>query len=124
LKSANGVSEKHLSDNRVNRPSGSFLDENSVQPVSNGVRVYFSKSVPRERLLVAVPPELKGFIKYTAFVIVELQDPFTVREAKGVILVPKSKDPLPNVVVEFRDAGGKIKATKTGSRGQFKFRRK
>ena len=64
----------------------------------------------------------KGFIKYSAFAIVELQDPFTVREAKGVVLLPNSNDPLPNVLVEFRDAGGRIKATKTDSRGQFKFR--
>ena len=64
----------------------------------------------------------KGFIKYSAFAIVELQDPFTVREAKGVVLFPNRTDPLPNVVVEFRDADGKIKATKTDSRGQFKFR--
>jgi len=63
----------------------------------------------------------KGFIKYSAFAIVELQDPFTVREAKGVVLLPNGNDPLPNVLVEFRDAGGKIKATKTDSRGQFKF---
>jgi hypothetical protein len=64
----------------------------------------------------------KGFLKYSAFAIVELQDPFTVREARGVVLLPNSNDPLPNVLVEFRDAGGRIKATKTDSRGQFKFR--
>jgi hypothetical protein len=64
----------------------------------------------------------KGFTKYSAFAIVELQDPFTVREAKGVVLLPNSNDPLPNVLVEFRDAGGKIKATRTDSRGQFTFR--
>jgi hypothetical protein len=55
----------------------------------------------------------KGFIKYSAFAIVELQDSFTVREAKGVVLFPNSNDSLPNVVVEFRDADGKIRATKT-----------
>jgi|GEM_PF-1931043 hypothetical protein len=64
----------------------------------------------------------KGFVKYSAFSIVELQDPITVREAKGTVLFPRSNDPLPNVLVEFRDAGGKIEATTTNSLGQFKFR--
>ena len=62
-----------------------------------------------------------GFTKYSAFAIVELQDPFTMREAKGVIQYPNSSDPLPNVLVEFRDTSGKIKATKTDSHGQFRF---
>jgi hypothetical protein len=65
----------------------------------------------------------KGFTEYTAFAIVELSDPFTVREAKGVVISPNSNIPLPNVLVEFRDAGGKITGTKTDSRGEFKFRK-
>lgn len=65
---------------------------------------------------------INGFIKYVAFAIVEPQDPFTVHEANGVVLFPNSNDPLPNVLVEFRDASGKIKATKTNSRGQFRLR--
>lgn len=44
-----------------------------------------------------------------------------VREATGVVVLPSSKDPIPNVVVEFRNAEGKIIATKTDSKGRFKF---
>jgi hypothetical protein len=44
-----------------------------------------------------------------------------VREAKGVVLVPYCDDPLPNVLIELRDGAGKFTATKTDSRGQFKF---
>jgi hypothetical protein len=44
-----------------------------------------------------------------------------VREAKGVVLRGKSEDPIPNVLVEFRDTDGKFVATKTDSRGRFQF---
>jgi hypothetical protein len=64
----------------------------------------------------------KGFMACSASMLVILQDPFKVREAKGVVLLPTSKDPIPNVLVEFRDAEGKVIATKTDSRGQFQFR--
>jgi carboxypeptidase family protein len=64
----------------------------------------------------------KGFTKYTAFAIVEREDPFAVREAKGTILRSNSQDPLTNVLVEFRNAGGKILSTKTDSPGQFRLR--
>jgi len=53
---------------------------------------------------------------------VDILQPFIVREVKGVVLVPYCDDPLPNVLIELRDSGGKIRATKTDSRGQFKFR--
>jgi hypothetical protein len=66
--------------------------------------------------------EYKGFMACTAFTLVILPDPFKVREAKGVVLLPGSKEPNPNVLVEFRDTQGKIAATKTDSRGRFQFR--
>ncbi|MGC2016276.1 MAG: carboxypeptidase-like regulatory domain-containing protein, partial [Candidatus Acidiferrales bacterium] len=66
--------------------------------------------------------EYKGFMACTAFTLVILQDPFKVREAKGVVLLPGRKDAIPNVLVEFRDTEGKIIATKTDSRGRFQFR--
>ena len=47
--------------------------------------------------------------------------PFIVREVKGVVLVPYCDGPLPNVLIELRGGGGKFTATKTDSRGQFKF---
>lgn len=37
------------------------------------------------------------------------------------MLVPYCDDPLPNVLIELRDASGKFTDTKTDSRGQFKF---
>jgi hypothetical protein len=52
---------------------------------------------------------------------VEIQQPFIVREVKGVVLVLYCDDPLPNVLIELRDSGGKFTTTKTDSRGQFKF---
>ena len=61
------------------------------------------------------------FLKNSVAGAVILQ-PFIVREVKGVVLVPYCDDPLPNVLIELRDSGGKIRATKTDSRGQFKFR--
>jgi hypothetical protein len=64
----------------------------------------------------------KGFMACSASMIVILQDTFKFREAKGVVLLPTSKDPIPNVLVEFRDAEGRIIATKADSRGQFEFR--
>ena len=67
--------------------------------------------------------EYKGFMACTSFSLVILKDPFLIREAKGVVLLPGSEEPIPNVLVEFRDADGKIKSTKTDSRGQFEFRR-
>ncbi len=66
--------------------------------------------------------EFKGFTKYSAFTIVELRDPIVVRQAKGIVLLEGSNQPIPNVLVEVRDADGKIIAAKTDSRGQFKFR--
>jgi hypothetical protein len=66
--------------------------------------------------------EYKGFMSCSAFMLVTLQDPLTVREAKGIVVLPNSKDPIPNVLVEFRDAKGRITATKTDSRGRFKVR--
>jgi len=36
-------------------------------------------------------------------------------------MLPASKDPIPNALVEFRDAEGQIIATKTDSRGRFQF---
>jgi hypothetical protein len=66
--------------------------------------------------------EYKGFMACTAFTLVILHDPLKVREAKGVVLLPGSKDPNPSVLVEFRDTEGKITATKTDSRGRFQFR--
>jgi hypothetical protein len=65
--------------------------------------------------------EYKGFLSCTAFQLVVLQDPLNVREAKGVVMLPASKDPIPNALVEFRDAEGQIIATKTDSRGRFQF---
>jgi hypothetical protein len=66
--------------------------------------------------------EYKGFMSCTTSTTVILQDPFKVREAKGVDLRGSSEDPIPNVLVEFRNAEGKITATKTDSRGRFEFR--
>ena len=63
--------------------------------------------------------EYKGFTACSASMLVILQDPFKAREAKGVVLLPTSKGPIPNVLVEFRDAEGKIIAIKTDSRGRF-----
>jgi hypothetical protein len=65
--------------------------------------------------------EYKGFLSCTAFQLVVLQDPLNVSEAKGVVMLPASKDPIPNALVEFRDAEGQIIATKTDSRGRFQF---
>jgi Carboxypeptidase regulatory-like domain len=65
--------------------------------------------------------EYKGFLSCTAFQLVVLQDPLNVREAKGVVMLPASKDPIPNALVELRDAEGQIIATKTDSRGRFQF---
>jgi hypothetical protein len=68
-------------------------------------------------------PELdicKEFLKNSVALVV-LPQPFIVREARGVVLVPYCDDPLPNVLIELRDASGKFTATKTDSRGQFKF---
>lgn len=66
--------------------------------------------------------EFKGFTKYTAFAIVKLRDPIYVRDAKGIVLREGSDEPLADVLVEVRGADGKITATKTDSRGEFKFR--
>ena len=62
----------------------------------------------------------KEFLKNSVAGVYILQ-PFIVREVKGVVLVPYCYDPLPNVLIELRDSGGKVAATKTDSRGQFKF---
>jgi hypothetical protein len=62
----------------------------------------------------------KEFLKNSVSGVAILQ-PFIVREVKGVVLVPYCDDPLPNVLIELRDGGGKFTATKTDSRGQFKF---
>jgi hypothetical protein len=64
----------------------------------------------------------KGFTKYSALAIVELREPFIVREAKGIIQYPNGNGFLPNVLVEIRNSSGTIKATKTDSQGRFKFR--
>jgi hypothetical protein len=66
--------------------------------------------------------EYKGFMACSASTLVMLQDPLKVRDAKGVVSIPNSKDPIPNVLVEFRNANGIIIATKTDSRGRFQFR--
>jgi hypothetical protein len=50
----------------------------------------------------------KGFTKYSAFAIVELQDPFSGKAVKGVVLRSNSNDTLSSVLIELRDAGGKI----------------
>jgi hypothetical protein len=60
------------------------------------------------------------FLKNSVAGVVILR-PFIVREVKGVVLVPYCDDPLPNVLIELRDRAGKFTATKTDSRGQFKF---
>jgi hypothetical protein len=65
--------------------------------------------------------EYKGFMSCTAFELVVLQNPLKVREAKGVVFFSDDKDPIANVLVEFRDSDGKIIATKTDSRGRFQF---
>jgi hypothetical protein len=65
--------------------------------------------------------EYKGFMACTAFELVVLQKPLRVREAKGVVLRGNSEDPIPNVLVEFRDTDGKFVATTTDSRGRFQF---
>ena len=65
--------------------------------------------------------EYKGFMSCTAFQLVVLQNPLKVREATGVVLRGNSEDPIPNVLVEFRDTDGKFVATKTDSRGRFQF---
>jgi len=62
----------------------------------------------------------KEFLKNFVAGVVIVQ-PFIVREVKGVVLVPYCDDFLPNVSIELRDSGGKLTATKTDSRGQFKF---
>jgi hypothetical protein len=65
--------------------------------------------------------EYKGFMSCTASFLVELRDPFKVHEAKGVLFLSTDQDPIPKVLVEFRDAEGKMIATKTDSRGRFQF---
>jgi len=68
----------------------------------------------------AVSDKCKEFLRDSVAIVV-LQQPFIVREVKGVVLVPYC-DPLPiNVLIELRDGGGKFRSTKTDSRGQFKF---
>jgi hypothetical protein len=63
----------------------------------------------------------KGFTTKTSFAIIELETPFSVRQVKGVISLPGRNDPLPNVLVEFRDIDGRIKTTRTDSHGKFRF---
>ena len=64
----------------------------------------------------------KGFTSYTAFEIVEIEKPFTVREIAGSVLLGITKDPLGDVLVEIRDSKGRIRSTKTDVHGHFRFR--
>jgi hypothetical protein len=64
---------------------------------------------------------LKGFTNYSAFQIIELHSPFYVRQIEGSLFFANSPEPLPGVLVEIRDAKGRIRATKTDAQGRFKF---
>jgi hypothetical protein len=66
--------------------------------------------------------EYKGMLSCTAFQYVVLDDPFTVREAKGTVTVSSDGQPIPNVVVELRDQVGNVVATATDSQGRFRFK--
>jgi hypothetical protein len=48
----------------------------------------------------------KEFLK-NSVALVLIQQTFIVREVKRVVLVPYCDDPLPNVLIELRDTGGK-----------------
>lgn len=65
--------------------------------------------------------DLKGFVKYTAFEIVQLPNPFTVRRIEGVVRAPVQDGFLTGVLVEIRDSKQRISATKTDARGHFRF---
>jgi len=66
--------------------------------------------------------DYKGMLSCSAFMYVELRDPITVREAKGIVAMPHGGGGIANVIVEFRDGGGKIVATKTDSQGHFRIK--
>jgi hypothetical protein len=53
---------------------------------------------------------------------VVLDDPFTVREAKGIVTISSDGQPIPNVIVELRDQVGNVVATTTDSQGRFRFK--
>jgi hypothetical protein len=66
--------------------------------------------------------KLKGFTSYTAFEIVQISSPLRVCTIDGFISVSSSGDPLADVLIEIRDAKGKVRGTKTDAKGHFKFR--
>ena len=66
--------------------------------------------------------EYKGLLSCTASTPIVLQKPFAVREAKGTVTLPNGTYFIANVLVEFRDAKGKITAVRTDSQGRFQFR--
>jgi hypothetical protein len=66
--------------------------------------------------------EYKGMLSCSAFTYVVLEDPFTVREVKGIVTISSEGQSLPNVIVELRDGAGKILATTTDSQGRFRIK--
>ena len=63
---------------------------------------------------------LKGFTKSpTEHIIDELDNPFTVRAVRGVVLDPSGTE-MDGVVVELQDEAGRTKGTKTSRKGTFK----
>ena len=66
--------------------------------------------------------DYKGLLSCTAFQYVELQDPISVREAKGIVSIPNDGEGIAGVIVELRDGTGKIIATRTGSKGHFRIK--
>ena len=66
--------------------------------------------------------KLKGFTNYTAFEIVQISPPLKVRTIDGFVSISRREVPLADVLIEIRDARGKIRGTKTDARGHFKFR--
>lgn len=63
---------------------------------------------------------LKGFTKSpTEHIIVEVDEPFTVRVVRGVVLDPSGAE-MDGVVVEIQDGTGRIRGTRTGPKGAFK----
>ena len=65
----------------------------------------------------------KGFTaSRVEMIIIELEKPFEVRAAQGVV-VDQSGYPLPEALIELRsDSSGVIVGTKTNSKGSFRFR--
>jgi hypothetical protein len=64
--------------------------------------------------------EDKGFLSCTAAVLIEIATPYLVREVKRQVV--RDEDGIPDVIVEFRNAAGKIVSVRTDSKGRFRIK--